>query len=275
MAETTHSNAWLGFRAAIRKWTAAIRAFLRTRNGEASDHLAEATEDDVGALSQMRQDWELRAKENARYYIATKAWKTEEEFDSSGRDSLAYILHDIEEYLTPGMTALEIGCGAGRLLKPLAARFRHVTGVDISPEMVRIARARLAAIPNASLIVNDGATLTAVPDQSIDVAISFIVFQHIPDKSVIGRYAEEAYRVLRPGGFFKFQVCGRLDSPGSEQEEARRVKDTWMGVRFTRTEAGGLAEDAGLDVLDVYFETDPDGAERIQYLWVVSQRPPA
>ena len=45
--------------------------------------------------------------------------------------------------------ALEIGCGPGRLLKPMAEKFGEIHGVDVSDEMIGLARRRLTEIPHA------------------------------------------------------------------------------------------------------------------------------
>ncbi|HMD30961.1 MAG TPA: class I SAM-dependent methyltransferase, partial [Candidatus Acidoferrales bacterium] len=103
-------------------------------------------------------------------------------------------------------TALEIGCGVGRMTAAFAQEFGEVIGIDVSPEMVKKARAR--ELPGARFLVGSGCDLSGVEDRSADFAFSYIVFQHIPEKAVILRYFEEAARVLRPGGLFRFHVNG-------------------------------------------------------------------
>ena len=90
----------------------------------------------------------------------------------------------------------------------LARIFGHVTALDVSKEMIDRARVNLADLHNVTLILGDGASLSAVPDESHDFAFSFIVFQHIPSTEVIASYCREVRRVLRPGSLFKFQVNG-------------------------------------------------------------------
>src|SRR5436190_22290405 len=50
---------------------------------------------------------------------------------------------------------LEPGCGAGRLLAAIAARGIGVTGIDSAPEMVELARRRLARHENATAVLGD------------------------------------------------------------------------------------------------------------------------
>jgi SAM-dependent methyltransferase len=215
----------------------------------------------------MRLEWDERARGNAKYYIATDAWQTEEIFDRSGEEASEEILSDIDQFLSPQVSVLEIGCGLGRMVKPLARRFRKVYGVDVSPQMIRQGTERLKGLQNVKLWVNNGRDLRPLPANQVELVVSYIVFQHIPDAEVIRSYIKEAYRVLKPGGIFKFQVYGRDDSQKVAEEEKKRVKTTWLGARFTQREISQITEAAGFRILSTYF-----GAS-VQYLWVVASKP--
>jgi len=197
-------------------------------------------------LEKMRADWDQRARDNARYYVATgtKEW-TDEEFFASGERTVAEeILTDMGNICqgkTPAeMRVLEIGCGAGRVTRALAKLFGEVHAVDVSGEMVKIAGEALAAFPNAHVYQNNGTDLTVVPELPFDFAFSSIVFQHIPSREVIENYVREVSRLLRPGALFKFQVQG--DS--SLQTSA---EDTWLGVPFSDEDAVRMAEKCGFE----------------------------
>jgi len=58
--------------------------------------------------------------------------------------------------------------------------------------MIDRARVTLADSHDVTLILGDGATLSAVPDQSHDFAFSFIVLLHIPSSDVIASYCRES-----------------------------------------------------------------------------------
>ncbi len=217
--------------------------------------------------ARMRRDWDRRARENYRYYIAHQGWETEEAFAESGERDLEVILSDLTAFISPQAAVLEIGCGAGRLLEPLARRFRMVYGVDVSPEMIRRAKQRLRGCRNVKVWTNNGRDLKPLRSGTINLVISHIVFQHIPDPGVIASYIKEAYRVLKPGGLFKFQVCGREDTPEAEIDERTRPKDTMYGVRFTQQEIGEITAAAGFQLLSTYVR------KQIQYLWTIAQKP--
>ncbi len=226
---------------------------------------------DGPASATMRSDWNERARENARYYIASDNWETEEEFDRSGERDVEIILSDMGEYAPPEATVLEIGCGAGRMLKPLAKRFKRVYGVDVSTEMIRLAEERLQGLRNVQTWSNNGQDLEYLRNASVDLVISYVTFQHIPDRGAIIAYINEAYRVLRPGGAFKFQVHGREDTPESAAREAAAKLTTWRGAQFTKPEIIEITRAAGFEIAHDY--SADEGALPVSYLWVAARRP--
>ena len=94
---------------------------------------------------------------------------------------------------------LEIGCGVARIGLELAPHCRSWTGSDTSANMVRFAEERLRGVKNIRVVYLQEVGLAVFPDSSFDVVYSTNVFPHI-DEIDRWRYAEEAFRVLRPGG---------------------------------------------------------------------------
>jgi SAM-dependent methyltransferase len=209
-------------------------------------------------VRRMREDWDRRAMENARYYVATgqREW-SEEEFYQSGETAVdQHIRSDLGNVcqgMDPrDMQVLEIGCGAGRITRALAGYFGRVYAVDISGEMVRLARQALGGRSNARVLQNNGKDLSVVrerwwhrfgfgPPPQVDFAFSYIVFQHIPSREIIENYVREVNRLLRPGGLFKFQV------QGSSQVEPE-YGDSWVGASFTGEEAADMARRCGFEM---------------------------
>ncbi len=240
----------------------------------------------------MQQDWDWRAREDALFYVAFgKRAQTREEFLGSAGD----VLHTLREELRrfpPGrdfrrMSALEIGCGPGRLMLPLSEIFGTVQGVDVSGEMIALARENLRDVPRAEVRQNSGADLAGLADESVDFCYSFAVFQHIPDKDVVWSYLREACRVLKPGGILKCQ-CNGLPQPGDAAEREQQVAgwslragvprnahrslreknpDTWSGVSFRAEELASFMAENNLQLLAMdRFDT--------QYLWVTARKRP-
>lgn len=197
-------------------------------------------------LRKMAHDWDARAKENARYYVATgrEDW-TDEEFFASGERALSeQILNDMINICQgrdpKQMRVIEIGCGAGRITRALSGLFGEVHGVDVSGEMVAQARQALADRPNAFVYQNNGKDLSVLPPGPYDFAFSMIVFQHIPSREVIYSYVREVHRLLRPGALFKFQVQG-------DPTLQTAPDDTWLGVPFSDADAVEMAEKCGFE----------------------------
>ncbi len=197
-------------------------------------------------LKKMQVEWDQRARENARYYVATgnENW-TDEEFFASGERTVAeQILNDTINICAgkdpKQMKVLEIGCGAGRITRALARLFGQVHAVDVSGEMVAQAKSALVNEPNAFVYQNNGKDLTVIPQGEYDFAFSTIVFQHIPSRDVIYSYVREVHRLLRPGALFKFQVQGDATMTTSPD-------DTWLGVPFSDDDAVKMAQECGFE----------------------------
>jgi SAM-dependent methyltransferase len=197
-------------------------------------------------LRKMAEDWDQRARENARYYVATgkEDWTDEEFFQSGQRAVAEQILNDMINICQgkdpKQMRVVEIGCGAGRITRALADLFGEVHGVDVSGEMVAQARRALAGYKNAHVYQNNGKDLSVLPPGPYDFAFSTIVFQHIPSREVIYSYVREVRRLLRPGALFKFQVQG-------DASIETRPDDTWLGVPFSDADAIEMAEKCGFE----------------------------
>lgn len=214
---------------------------------------------DPSVLHTMREEWDARARENAKHYIATSQenWNADEFF----REGAEQVRELVEKHSTEicngrapsDMRVLEIGCGVGRLTMALSRIFGGVEAVDISPEMIAQARVVLAGRSNVQLHVNNGADLSIFPDSIFDFAISIIVFQHIPRRAVIENYIRETWRVLRPGSLFKFQVQGAAIP--------ENLANTWVGVGFSEDDMQQIASQTGFAI------TESSGAGT-QYYWL-------
>jgi 2-polyprenyl-3-methyl-5-hydroxy-6-metoxy-1,4-benzoquinol methylase len=214
----------------------------------------------------MKRDWNDRARENAKWYINTvKKDQTDDEFDSSGRPEVQnFVLSD--PVLTRGrdlkkLRLLEIGCGIGRMTRHLAEAFGEVHATDVSAEMIAQARERMRPYPNVSVYETSGVDFAVFPDNYFDMIFSVYVLQHVPDVSVIRSNIRDACRTLKPGGMFKFQVCG-ID----HESYARMRKDTWTGVAFTDAEIRRAARDNDVKLVSIL-------GYGTQYCWVILRKP--
>lgn len=113
-------------------------------------------------------------------------------------------------------SALDFGCGVGRILSPLSARFALVTGVDVSPVMLEHARRN---VPGAELI-------SKIPGGLFDLVHSCLVLQHIPVKRGL-EILRQLQACVAPGGVLAIQVPLEV-----RHSWVYRIKHALPGARF-------------------------------------------
>ena len=133
------------------------------------------------------------------------------EFFASGEDHIAHILEVASRYVSPDLpmnSAVDFGCGVGRLVLPLSRHYGHATGIDISEDYIAEAGrncnnqgvANVDFVNSVEQLVSEG--------RRFDLAHSSIVFNHIPwsrgQEIIAGLYA-----LLNPGGVMAIQVLHR------------------------------------------------------------------
>ncbi len=104
----------------------------------------------------------------------------------------SYLLQYIPQ---PCREALEIGCGNGAFSRLLAGKVDQVTSLDLSPNMIRLARERSTGFFNIQYEVADATLWEAAPGR-FDCIVSLATFHHLP----FGVMLERARRWLRVGG---------------------------------------------------------------------------
>jgi SAM-dependent methyltransferase len=214
---------------------------------------------DSNVLDRMRQDWNDRAREDPHYYVAFgRREQDDAEFLATAADEARAVRSELQRLGPPGerfpkgLKALEIGCGPGRLMRPLSGHFAEIHGVDISDEMIRLAAERLRDIPNAHVHHTEKSDLSMFPAESFDLIYSYAVFQHIPSREVVFGYFAEIRRVLKRGGILRGQINGL-------PETCARYT-TWDGVRIPASDIAAFALHNDLQLLAL------EGAST-QYMW--------
>src|SRR5438094_8862991 len=141
----------------------------------------------------------------------------------------------------PLRALLDLGTGTGRMLELLAPQIERGLGLDLSLDMLSLARARLdrAGLRHCSVRQADIYDL-AVPKNSFDVVIIHQVLHFLDDSA---RAIEEAARVLRPGGRVLVVDFAPHDLEFLRDEHAHRR------LGFARETVTGWLAAAGLDVL--------------------------
>jgi ubiquinone/menaquinone biosynthesis C-methylase UbiE len=122
------------------------------------------------------------------------------------------LIHSLK--LPTGARILEVGCGRGVALPPVAllTRPRELVGLDVDPALLAVARRRLERRGIDAQLVHGDVRSLPFPAASFDVVIDFGTVWHIADAE---RALQEIARVLVPGGRFvhETRVSQRLAHP--------------------------------------------------------------
>ena len=137
---------------------------------------------------------------------------------------------------------LDVGCGNGMTALHLAATYGFdVTGIDVDPEQIRLARESAESRTDVRFLVGD-ATRLPFDAAAFDVVATNKTTHHIPEwKTVLA----EMVRVLQPGGYF---IYGDLVVPSWLARLGRSVAGGLAGF-VTRAELDGVIRRQGLTVV--------------------------
>jgi SAM-dependent methyltransferase len=163
-------------------------------------------------LKELQENWDGLGRIDPLWAILTdpgrKGGKWDpDEFFASGRQEVAQTMRLARTLGLPVRreTALDFGCGVGRLTQALCSWFERCCGVDIAPSMIELARGYNKYGGRCEYLLNTYDDLRGFTDDSFDLVYSNIVLQHMKPKYGMS-YIREFVRVLRPGGLVVFQI---------------------------------------------------------------------
>jgi ubiquinone/menaquinone biosynthesis C-methylase UbiE len=170
-------------------------------------------------------EWRARARRDPLHAVAShpgtagNRWK-KEEFYALGRSDWADFRVHWEQYAGPlGGTCLEIGCGAGRITHALADDFERVVGIDVSEDMLRLAREVVDAEYH---IVSDA--VLPVASSSVEGVFTCHVLQHFDAERDIVDALRESHRVLRENGTIMAHLLVTRDEGGRARMLVRELR---------------------------------------------------
>ncbi len=92
---------------------------------------------------------------------------------------------------------LEVGCGTGEFSRLIAERAEKVLAIDLSPQMIRLARENSKLCPNIDFIEGDVMTYQ-LPDNQFDCIATLTTIHHLPIEIILRKIK----KALKPGGMF-------------------------------------------------------------------------
>ena len=164
-----------------------------------------------GALDRVRRQWTRLGECDPLWAILSRPDKKGGGWDpatffETGVTEIENVL-SIAQGLAPIRfgTAIDFGCGVGRLSQALATHFERVIGIDVAESMIQKAH-QLNRFPGrCDYVHNVAADLSVLADQSADFIYSSITLQHVIP-ALASRYIQEFFRVARPGTQVIFQL---------------------------------------------------------------------
>lgn len=143
---------------------------------------------------------------------------------------------------------LELGCGTGYWTGIVAGQARWVTAIDGAPEMLDVARERLATFHNVELVGEDIIDRWQ-PSRQWDAALACFFLEHVPDRRLPGllRRLSDA---LIPGGVM-FMAEGLFQGPTAETETRALAGESYQVIERRRTsrELSGHFAAVGIDLV--------------------------
>jgi SAM-dependent methyltransferase len=149
----------------------------------------------------------------------------------------------LSKHLAPGMRVLELGCGTGYFTRELARSGAEIVAVDVSPELLEIARANCSA-PNVRYEIQNAYDLS-YSDAVFDSVVGSSVLHHLEIQDAL----REIYRVLKPGGTICFTEPNMLNPQIAIQKNIpwikRKLGDSPDETAFVRWPLWRLLEQTG------------------------------
>jgi ubiquinone/menaquinone biosynthesis C-methylase UbiE len=170
-----------------------------------------------------------------------------------------------------GRRLLDVGCGNGAQTVRLLDRFRHVVGLDVVQEHLRVLNRALeeSQIQNCDTVVYDGSRMP-FRDADFDAVISIETLEHVADEQQL---LGEIHRVLRPGGTLVLSVPNKwwiFETHGANLPLLpwnrvpffswlpRPIHSRFACARiYTRGQTARLLASAGFEILSTRYLTAP------------------
>jgi len=158
---------------------------------------------------------EIRHGQFLAEHGAGEIWNWE---SPAGKLRWARRVNILSRHLGPGMAVLELGCGTGHFTRELARSRADIVAIDVSPELLKIAKADCSAA-NVRYEIQNACALN-YPDSSFDSVVGSSVLHHLDIEEAV----REIYRVLKRGGTIYFTEPNMLNPQIAIQKNFPWVK---------------------------------------------------
>lgn len=210
---------------------------------DAKNVLARIFETETGLLDCPMQECVAQEIRHGRFLAqhgAGEIWNWE---SPAGKLRWARRVKMLSSYLTPGMTALELGCGVGYFTQELVRSGANIVAIDVSPELLEIAKTNYST-PNVRYQIENACELS-YDDSVFDSVVGSSVLHHLEIEAAL----REIYRVLKPTGTIYFTEPNMLNPQIAIQKNIlwikRKLGDSPEETAFFRWPLRRLLEQTG------------------------------
>ena len=173
-------------------------------------------------------------------YGAGEIWNWE---SPAGKLRWARRVKMLSKHLGAGMRVLELGCGTGYFTRELARSRADIVAIDVSPELLEIARANCSG-RNVRYEIQNASALS-YPDGVFDSVVGSSVLHHLEIEEAL----REIHRVLKAGGTIYFTEPNMLNPQIAVQKNVpwvkRKLGDSPDETAFFRWPLRRLLEQTG------------------------------
>lgn len=212
---------------------------------------------ETGAHAEGQQRGNVDPAELAKFAGHAERW-----WDASGE---ARPLHDLNpvragwiaaRMVLSGARVADVGCGGGLLSEALAARGARVTGIDLTPELVEVARLHLFESKLAvDYRLSSAEALAHAEPESFDAVCCLELLEHVPDPAAL---VQSLATLLKPGGRLFLSTLNRTPQAfaaailGAEHLLRLLPRGTHHYARFIRpSELAAMLREAGLELVEL------------------------
>jgi len=171
-------------------------------------------------------------------------------------------------YLPPHSKILDLGCGPGRDAQYFVEKGHEVVGVDISPQMIALAR---ESVPKAQFFVSDIESFHLDPE-SVDAIWASASLLHV-SKQAIPNVLANLYRILKPGGIFYVSMKKGAGDEIKADQRYGGVEKFWNYV--SEDELAHLLTKHGFHILEQETQKKLTSYQTHPWISVISKKDPS
>lgn len=169
------------------------------------------------------------------------------------------------EHLKPGSYILDLGCGSGKDAKIFIDRGYHVIGIDLSKELLKIAK---KTVPDAEFKLMDIVNLDFQPNTFDGIwAISSVV--HIP-KDYVSKTLQSCYNILKDEGIMYVSVKKGVGEEMIPDDRYGGLQKYWSF--FQEEEIKGLLEPQGFKIIENLLDIKDDSYVTNPYIDIICRK---